>query len=171
MVSEALDSFGNVIHVHTTSLQSLQPLQSFIYPSSGRHSSSTTSSSAAAAAAAAAAYSNDGYPQQTYQRGEHHYENPSGGTSVGRIDPNLYSKIESIPSYKSNLHGGGHVYTMSPPPPSYDSSGHTATLYSATTSLGTTIAFNPSGSGEGNSGNNIQYRKYNFLSDHSLNFK
>jgi len=159
MVSEALDSFGNVIHVHTTSLQSLQPLQSFIYPSSGRHSSSTTSSSAAAAAAAAAAYSNDGYPQQPYQRGEHHYENPSGGSgsSVGRIDPNLYSKIEAIPSYKTNLHGGGHVYTMSPPPPSYD---HTATLYSATTSMGTTIAFNPSGSGEGNngsSGNNIQY--------------
>lgn len=155
MVSEALDSFGNVIHVHTTSLQSLQPLQSFIYPSSGRHSSSTTSSSAAAAAAAAA-YSNDGYPQQPYQRGEHHYEN-SGVSASGRIDPNLYSKIETIPSYKTNLHGGGHVYTMSPPPPSYD---HTATLYSATTSMGTTIAFNPSGSGEGNSGssgNNIQY--------------
>lgn len=67
------------------------------------------------------------------------------------MDPNLYSKIEVLP-YKPTLHGAtSQVYTLSPPPPSYD---QTATLYSATTpTLGATITYNPGETGPGSVGN------------------
>lgn len=138
MVTEgSIDNFGNIIHVHTSSLQPLQTLQSYTYhpssSSSGRHSPSD-------AAAATAAYSSsisDGY-QHNYHHGipkqEHHYHQHHGNSSSAssRMEQNLYNKIEVIPSYKSTLHGAtAQVYTALASPSSsgaltYD---HTATLY------------------------------------------
>ena len=143
-----LDNFGsNVIHVHASSLQPLQTLQSFTYPSltsSGRHSPTL-----AAATAAAAYNSSDG---DQYHQGSgnklhqdaHHYH-----VSSNRVDPSLYSKIEVIPSYKSTLHGAtAQVYSTipssSPNTGVYD---HTATLYSAANpNQGATITYNQSDS-------------------------
>lgn len=153
-----LDNFGsNVIHVHAGSLQPLQTLQSFTYPSltsSGRHSPSS-----AAAAAAAAYNTSDGY--QYHQGGgnklhqdTHHYISHHGSGSSSRLDPSLYSKIEVIPSYKSTLHGAtAQVYSTipssSPNTGVYD---HTATLYSvANPNQGATITYNPSDSSGGSS--------------------
>ena len=137
MVSEAaLDSFGNVVHVHTTTLQPLQTLQSFTYhPASVGRSSHSSS----AAATTAAAYRTDGYHGGGYRDGEQqHYNSGSGNASgSGRMnDPNMYSKIELI-SYKPALHGAtSQVYgAMSPPQSSYD---HTVTIHSAATQQATT---------------------------------
>ncbi|XP_046446838.1 box A-binding factor-like isoform X3 [Daphnia pulex] len=161
-----VDNFGsNVIHVHTTSLQPLQTLQSFTYPSSDRHSPNS-----AAAAAAAAYNTSDGYQYhqigsnsklQTQQETSHHHYTSllshggggSSGSSSGRlVDPSLYSKLEVTPSqYKSTLHGAtAQVYSHNIPSSSPNHSGvydHTATLYSASNpSQGATITYNPSNS-------------------------
>lgn len=163
-----LDNFGNnVIHVHTGSLQPLQTLQSFTFPSilsSGRHSP------ASAAAAAAAAYNtSDSYQyqqigntklQQQHEVTHHHYGSlhhggTSSGSSSGRLlDSSLYSKIEVIPSYKSNLHGAtAQVYSHNIPSSSPNNVGvydHTATLYSASNpTQGTIINYNSSDSSAG----------------------
>lgn len=151
-----LDNFGsNVIHVHASTLQPLQTLQSFTYPSltsSGRHSPSS-----AAAAAAAAYNTSDGY--QYHQSGgnklhqESHVYNPHGSSSSGRIDPSLYSKLEVIPSYKSTLHGAtAQVYSTIPSssPNTGVYGDHTATLYSAShPNQGTTITYNSADSSGG----------------------
>lgn len=161
-----VDNFGsNVIHVHTTSLQPLQTLQSFTYPSSDRHSPNS-----AAAAAAAAYNTSDGYQyhqigsnsklQSQQETSHHHYTSllshgggGSSGSSSGRlVDPSLYSKLEVTPSqYKSTLHGAtAQVYSHNIPSSSPNHSGvydHTATLYSASNpSQGATITYNPSNS-------------------------
>jgi hypothetical protein len=158
-----VDNFGsNVIHVHTTSLQPLQTLQSFSYPSSDRHSPSS-----AAAAAAAAYNTSDGYQYhqignhsklQQQETSHHHYSSlihgggsgSSGSSGSGRlVDPSLYSKIEVTPSqYKSNLHGAtAQVYSHAIPSSSPNVVFDTATLYSASNpSQGATITYNPSNS-------------------------
>lgn len=160
-----VDNFGsNVIHVHATSLQPLQTLQSFTYPSLDRHSPSS-----AAAAAAAAYNTSDGYQYhqignnaklQQQETSHHHYTSlihgggsATSGSSSGRlIDPSLYTKIEVTPSqYKSTLHGAtAQVYSHNIPSSSPNNSGvydHTATLYSASNpSQGATITYNPSNS-------------------------
>ena len=158
-----VDNFGsNIIHVHTTSLQPLQTLQSFSYPSSDRHSPSS-----AAAAAAAAYNTSDGYQYhqignhsklQQQETSHHHYSSlihgggsgSSGSSGSGRlVDPSLYSKIEVTPSqYKSNLHGAtAQVYSHAIPSSSPNVVFDTATLYSASNpSQGATITYNPSNS-------------------------
>lgn len=171
IVSEAaLDGFGSVIQLQTTSLQPLQTFQSFTYlTSAGRHSSSGSNNPIAAAAAA---YNNDGYQQQQHGSGgayhqhrgnpDHHGHyggNASGSNSTpsGRmVDPNLH-KIDGIPSYKTALHGAAaQIYTLSPPPSIYD---QTATLYSGTApNIGTTITYNTGESG--NVTNSIQYGSF-----------
>ncbi|XP_057371509.1 box A-binding factor-like isoform X2 [Daphnia carinata] len=168
-----LDNFGNnIIHVHSSSLQPLQTLQSFSFSSlssSGRHSPS----SVAAAAAAAAAYNasdtyqyqqigNTKLQQQQQEATHHHYGTlhhssggtPSGSSSGRQLDPSLYSKIEVIPSYKTNLHGAtAQVYSHNIPSSSPNNVGvydHTATLYSATNpAQGTIINYNSPDSSAG----------------------
>ncbi|XP_032779626.2 box A-binding factor isoform X2 [Daphnia magna] len=166
-----LDNFGNnVIHVHSSSLQPLQTLQSFSFPSlssSGRHSPTS-----AAAAAAAAYNTSDTYQyqqigntklqQQQQEATHHHYgtlHHGSGGTSSGSssgrlLDSSLYSKIEVIPSYKTALHGAtAQVYSHNIPSSSPNNVGvydHTATLYSASNpTQGTIINYNSPDSSAG----------------------
>lgn len=152
----SLENFGsNVIHVHASTLQPLQTLQSFTYstlPSTTRHSPT----SAAAAATAAAYSSNEGY--QYHQLGtaklsqdSHHYH---GSGSSSRLDQNIYSKVEVISPYKSTLHGAtAQVYSTipssSPNSANYD---HTATLYSASNPThGATITYSADSTGSNSS--------------------
>ena len=189
MVSDGtLENFGsNIIHVHSSSLQPLQTLQSFSYPSltsSGRHSPT----SSAAAAAAAAYNASDSYPyhgsggNKLHQESHHAYSRNS--TSSNQLDSNLYNKIEVIPSYKSALHGAtAQVYSaiQSTSPSTSIYGDHTATLYSVSNpNQGTTITYNSSDASGGNNtslsggiviGSSTQYSifiDFLFLTDRNL---
>jgi len=134
MVTEgSIDNYGNIIHVHTSSLQPLQTLQNYTYhpaSSSGRHSPSDAATAAAAYSSSSDVYQHGGsYHHQGKSQQDHHYHHHGNFSASSRMDPTLYNKIEVIPSYKSNLHGAtAQVYTAlaSPPSTTYD---QTATLY------------------------------------------
>lgn len=149
-----LENFGSgIIHLHTSSLQPLQTLQSFSYQSltsSGRHSPS----SAAAAAAAAAYNTSDSYPYHSSGGNklhqEAHHQGYNNRAASGQLESNQYSKIEIIPSYKSALHGAtaqvfSAIQSTSPSTSIYGD--QTATLYSVSNpNQGTTISYaDPSG--------------------------